>query len=324
MRRETSGGWCVWLARLLLPAAALCQLGGDCGTVTSAGALGNASFSFRAQSGDDIPVTPIASGGTTVEIRAWVHSGGCNPAPSFTHVASSHPDVATFTYDGALVTATTGAPGTTDLELLAADDKLVDRLSLEVEDIAALRFANAAAPRVLSGSGFQVGVGLFDAEGRPLSGPGRVQVTGTAPLSVTASDHFLGTAAVVSGTGAGPGTGTITAVAGDVQASLDVQVVARTDITAVELGTGSWAPRYFPSGRLWAVWTTPSTAEGPVYGAACSWTISDPSVTLSSSSTAADMDDSVHNNAQFELASPGTFSATCTVGGAQTTVTLKR
>ncbi len=64
-------------------------------------------------------------------------------------------------------------------------------------------------------------------------------------------------------------------------------------------------------------------AQGPVYGANCDWTTSDPSVTVTDH-TPDHFDSAPTTTTEFTLAKRGAFTATCTIGSASATVPLER
>lgn len=314
--------WRLVADRLLLPALALAQLGGDCGPRGQQGAAGNVLFSFV---GSVTPIVPLASEGTMVDLRAEARSsGGCGSSSApYAQVVSTHPEVVTVTqYSGSEVThLTTGMPGTTDIQLLTADGQVVDSLTLEVVPIANLRFETPMQPvRLLTGAPFTVDVSLVDARQRVIGGGfGRVQVVATAPLSTTYLDMFTGIE--ISGSIAGPGAGSITATSGGLQSSLGVSAAALSDITSIAPETGDLAPMYTAPDQSEIIYLIPSSAAGPVYGPTCTWTI--PSgVELGSNSAAYNLTFPAHNYSYFKLTAKGHFPVTCTIGTATVTVTL--
>ena len=99
---------------------------------------------------------------------------------------------------------------------------------------------------------------------------------------------------------------------------------ARRRLPSIDLGTGGYKPTNNPNDQIEVIWTTPRTSAGPVYGAKCSWQIADPSVQLMGNGATISLTGEVRNNAQFKLDKAGSFDATCTIGAARLTVTLKR
>jgi hypothetical protein len=314
--------WRLVAGRLLLPALAFAQLGGDCGPRGQRGAAGNVIFSFVHSV---TPIVPLASEGTMVDLLAEARSsGGCGSSSApYAQVVSTHPEVVTVTHDsGSEVThLVTGMPGTSDIQLLTADGQVVDSLTLEVVPIANLRFETPMQPvRVLTGAPFTVTVSMVDARQRIIGGGfGRVQVVATAPLSTTHQDTFTGVE--ISGSIAGSGTGSITATSGGLQSSLGVSAAALADITSIAPETGDLAPMYHAPDQSEILWLIPSSAAGPVYGPTCTWTI--PSgVKLESNIAASDLTFAAHNYSYFKLPAENDFPVTCTIGTATVTVTL--
>ncbi|HEX8111448.1 MAG TPA: hypothetical protein VF516_27145 [Kofleriaceae bacterium] len=254
-------------------------------------------------------------------------SSGCGGAGKFTQVRSSNPQVATFTLtDTSTASSTidmvTGTAGTTDLELLDDHGTVVDSVTIEVEPIAALALA-ATSARVVAGGSYSVKVTLADAAGRTLGGGmGRIHAAASSGVTTSQGDTFTGT--VLELTTPTAGSSTVTVTAEGASSTLALQVVDLSAITAIDVGTGDYTPTYNPNNQVEVVWSTPSTAAGPAYGAKCNWQIGDPSVTLVANGAESDLGRSPFDNSQFKLAKPGRFDVVCTIGTAQLTVTLRR
>jgi hypothetical protein len=204
----------------------------------------------------------------------------------------------------------------------ASRGSVIDSVTLEVEPIASLVLP-ASTARVIAGGSYSVEVTLADAAGRTLGGgSGRIHAAASTGVTTFQRDMVTGTVLEFTTTTAGSSTVTVTADAAT--STLAVQAVEPSAITAIDVGTGDYKPTYNPNNQVEVVWSTPSTAAGPVYGAKCNWQIGDPSVTLVSNSAESDLGRSPYDNSQFMLARSGRFDVVCTIGTAQLTVTLRR
>jgi hypothetical protein len=204
----------------------------------------------------------------------------------------------------------------------ASRGSVIDSVTLEVEPIASLVLP-ASTARVIAGGSYSVEVTLADAAGRTLGGgSGRIHAAASTGVTTFQRDMVTGTVLEFTTTTAGSSTVTVTADAAT--STLAVQAVEPSAITAIDVGTGDYKPTYNPNNQVEVVWSTPSTAAGPVYGAKCNWQIGDPSVTLVSNSAESDLGRSPYDNSQFMLARPGRFDVVCTIGTAQLAVTLRR
>lgn len=316
--------------RLLLLALAFAMVGGDCRAPGTVGKRGQYAFRYLDPRFPDftsgLALIPFTDGGTHVALDVEANSGGCGPG-RFTQVRSSNPQVATFTLtDTSTASSTidmvTGTAGTTDLELLDDHGTVVDSVTIEVEPIAALTLT-ATSARVVAGGSYSVTVTLADAAGRALGGGmGRIHAAATSGVTTLQSDTFTGTVLDLKTAMAGSSTVTVTAEAAS--STLALQVVELSAITAIDVGTGDYKSTYNSNNQVEVVWSMPSTAAGPVYGAKCNWQIGDPSVTLVSNSAESDLGRSPFDNSQFKLSRPGRFDVVCTIGTVQLTATLQR
>lgn len=314
--------------RLLLPAFALAMVGGDCRPAGTAGKHGQFAFWYLepvdSSFADELPLLPFADNGTHVVIAAEYQGSGCSHGASrFTQVRSSNPQVATFTLaEGANIDVVTATAGTTDLELLDDSGSVVDSVTIEVEPIASLTLA-AASARVVAGGSYEVKVTLTDAAGRTLGGgSGRIHAVAANGVITFQRDMVTGT--VLEFTIPTAGTSTVTVTADAASSTLALQAVELAAITRIDVGTDGYKPTYNPNDQIEVVWSTPSTAAGPVYGAKCNWKIDDPSVTLVANGAENDLGRSPYDNSQFMLAHAGSFDVVCTIGTAQLAVTLRR
>jgi hypothetical protein len=173
-------------------------------------------------------------------------------------------------------------------------------------------------PLVLAGSAQYFHVTTTDSGGHTTIGTGSVSFTLAGTLSPTLS-LAGGDAYGFTGT---PGTGSVIATApGGASARLDVGVVPMNAIQrldAVKHGNSVDS-----SGTYATVDITAYAASGPVYGAACAWTASDPSVTVRNQSLGS-LEQTATAATQLALGKPGSFIATCTLGTLSTTVSLAR
>lgn len=309
----------------LLVAAALAVVGmlaSGCVSRTE-GQLGHASFSYEECAfGCTVTDNAMAAGGAHAVISVELSSGY-----SFAQVKSTNPAVAQLALasggfgGGIPVDVTSGAAGTTTLQLLDARGKLVDAVNVTVADTARLAFTQGwtgAAPLVLAGTTQYFHVTTEDVHGKSLIGTGAVAFELAGPLHATGL--YLG------GDGQGfagdPGAGSVTAHTDGASATLAVTVVPASAIASVsavvEPNTMSGAQTY---GN---VEVTARTADGvAVYGATCAWTPAG-GLTVQSQS-AASLEAAAAATTQFLLpASGASFDATCTIGAVSTSVTLHR
>jgi hypothetical protein len=262
---------------------------------------------------------PLASGGARAEISVSLASGY-----TFQSIRSTSPGVASFTLGGSssglVVNVLSGTPGRTDLQLIDSRGKTVDQVTVTVTATAKLALNqgwSGAAPLVLEGSTQAFHVITKDANSHTLVGTGAVAFELTAPLRT--SD------AIVFGDSVGftgqAGSGTITArcdAATLVQPVTVVPLTALTGLTATAGANSNDATSVYANVDVVA-----NSAAGPVYGAPCGWTVNDASVTVQSQTTGS-LETGAKSQTRFQLKSPGTFSATCAIGGVSTTVQLHR
>lgn len=309
------------LGLLLVAAiAALGMLAAGC-VSRSGGQLGHASFAYEECAfGCTVPDNPMAAGGAHAVINVTVDSGY-----TFSQVRSSNPGVADFslasvTFGGGIgVDVVSGTPGSADLELFDSHGKLVDQVTVTVAATAKLAYTQGwtgAAPLVLAGSTQYFHVTTQGTNGKTLIGTGAVQFDLAGPLHATGL--YLG------GDGQGfagdPGAGSVTAHAGSVAATLPVTVVPPDAVTTL---TPAVKPNSVEGQSTYAnVDVVASGASGAIYGAACAWTVP-AGVTLSSQSPAS-LESPARTSTRFLLSTPGTFTATCSVGAVSTSVTLTR
>ncbi|MCU1277873.1 MAG: hypothetical protein JWM53_1419, partial [bacterium] len=192
----------------------------------SEGQLGHASFSYEScLFGCAVTSSAMAAGGATATIQVDLANGY-----SFSQVKSSNPAVAQFAVGGGAglsVSATSAAAGTTQLQLVDYNGKLVDQVTVTVKTTAKLattRGWQGAAPLVLEGSTQMFHVTTVDASGNTLIGTGSVAFDVTAPLEkagiLTFGDEqgFTGHA----------GAGTITASAPATSVAQPITIVPLT------------------------------------------------------------------------------------------------
>jgi hypothetical protein len=175
---------------------------------------------------------------------------------------------------------------------------------------------NGAAPLVLENTTEAFHVTTQDQHGNTLIGTGAVAFDVAGVLhKVSAgggdSQGFAGAA----------GSGSVVAHTATSTATLAVTVVPLTAIGGV---TGTVRPNTVSGNVTYGnVDVVANNATGSVYGPSCSWTTSDPSVTVYSQS-AASLEQPAKSSTQFVLGLPGTYTATCTVGAVSTSVSLQR
>jgi hypothetical protein len=299
--------------------AAFSMLATGCGT-RSEGQLGRASFAWQGCLFDcGVADNPMAAGGAQANLTISLASG-----VSFQQIRSSNPSVASFTVIGGSgldVSAVSAAPGQTQLQLLDGAGKLVDQVTVTVTATAKLTLIQGwtgAAPLVIEGSTQTLHVTTVDASNHTLIGTGSVAFSLSAPLAHAAGALVFGDTYAFTGSA---GSGSITARAPSATLVQDVTVVPLAAITGVN---GTVQPNSSDANGVYAnVDVVASAAGGAVFGATCNWTTSDPSVMLQSQ-TATSLESAAKASSKFLLKSAGSFTATCTVGSAATTVQLHR
>jgi hypothetical protein len=253
---------------------------------------------------------PLAAGGATTPIGVQ--------DIDYTAVRSTDPGVVTFRTDGAnRIIATTGVPGTAQLELLDDRNRLLGAYPITVRPTAELRILkgwSGNVPRILAGAPQLLHVSTKAADGSDLKGDGAVQFTlgGTLALAPFALD---GDSIGFTGT---PGDGTITASCPDATVTQAVTVVAPEAITHMDLSAGG-ADK---DGTV-VVYVALDSADGAVYGGECTWDALDPSLVLTAY-VGAKLQDSPLSGYVFKLKRPGQFQVTCHMAGQTATTTVSR
>jgi len=314
---------------LWLPIAAIATMGADCGPVGTSGQQERFEFWYVDQSTNtfetEVPLVPIVSPGVHLALRAMQHpSGGCNREMlTFSQVRSTNPEVATFELaDDQAIAMTTNAVGTAELELLDSAGNTVDSIAIEVAAIAAFDRPTGHVG-LMAGGSYRLELHTIDALGRTVGGgPGRIHQTVTRAVTAKQDDSFDG--ATFSLENPAVGNSTLTVTADTARTTLAIRTVDASAVTAINLGTDSFSPRYSPTEQSEYLYTIASTSSGPVYGARCSWQIDDPSVQLVDNGASYDLGTQAASSAQFKLTEPGRFDVVCAIGTARLTVTLQR
>jgi hypothetical protein len=298
--------------------AAFGMLAAGCGT-RSEGQLGHASFAWQeCLFGCSVTDNPVAAGGARASISISLANGY-----SFQQIRSSNPAAATFALAGSSglrVDVVSGTPGQAQLELIDAHGKLVDQVTVTVTATAKLAQQQGwagTAPLVLEGSAQVFHVTTKDANNHTLIGTGAVSFTLTDPLAKNDALVF-GDALGFTGQA---GSGTVTARTDAVSLVQPITVVPLAALTGVDATVQ--ANTTDNTGVYANVDAVAKSAAGPVYGAQCDWTISDPSVVLQLQ-TASSLESAPKASTRFQLKSAGSFSATCAIGSVSTTVQLHR
>jgi hypothetical protein len=321
------------LALLLLlrrrPVAALALACAACSSATSSrGRDGHATFAYLARpdctDGCLLDKFNLASGGARQSIRVDVDTGY-----TLADVQSSAPSVVTFTREGGYVVAHSGAAGEADLLLVGAGGATFDRIRVGVADAARLDTTpgwTGAGPTVLAGTSVRSSpFTKRDRDDRILLATGAIQFALAGPLTAipppapTAPENAVETVELVGQ----PGSGQLGATSGPAAFSVPVEVVATSQLThltahvvATLLGDGG-----IPEST---VETRFATDVAPVWGAACQWTASSPSVTVARETIAVDLGQPPVNVTVFRLAQPGSFTVTCSLGALRASVPLER
>jgi hypothetical protein len=287
---------------------------------SSPGQLGRAQFAWNVcVTGCSLDENPLASGGAHDEIAVTL-------APGYivAGVRSSNPKVATFTLDDPqVVDVISGAPGTTTLTLLDGNGATIDDVALDVVATAAL-VADAPPPWgsgaavLLAGTAMPFHVTTEDAKNHMLRGTGGVRFTTNGAVQSTPG-ITIGDEVYLTGN---EGTGSVIAAAGNVSLSQSLTIVAAAHVTGL-VATAETGVAQSGGGFSQTVDVVANSAGGAIYGAACAWTASDPSVVVGGTTTRV-LDGKPTQSTAFLLGQPGTFSATCTVGAQTVTAQLTR
>ena len=287
----------------------------------SEGQLGHASFSYEScLFGCSTADNSLAAGGAHATVSVALQAGY-----TFAAVHSTNPAVVSASFGsgvGTSVDVVSGTPGTAMLQLFDGFGKLVDQTPLTVEATAKLGVKQGwtgAMPIVLAGSAQVFHVTTLDANGRATIGTGSVAFDVKGPLAVVSQLFTDGDSVAFSGT---PGVGSVTATAaGGATASLMVDVIPASAVTSID---ATVKPNTVENATVYAnVVIVAHSASGLVYGATCNWQNLGASVSPDSQLTAS-LESPAQTTARLILAQPGTFSATCVIGNASTTVKLTR
>ncbi|MGZ3427199.1 MAG: hypothetical protein ACXVCV_11155 [Polyangia bacterium] len=298
---------------------AVAMLASGCFGSRSEGQLGHASFAWEeCLLGCSVTDNPMADGGARGQIKVSLANGY-----SFNQVRSSNNAVATVALagtNGLDIVVNSAAPGQTQVQLVDATGKLVDQVTVTVTQTAKLTITKGwagSAPVVLEGSTQTFHVTTADANNHTLIGTGSVTFELTDPL-LHADAVVFGDSLAFTGHA---GAGTITARSPAVTL---VQPVTVVPLAALSSLSGTVQANTTDSTGVYAnVDVVADTANGPVYGAPCGWTVNDASVVMQSQATAT-LEGPAKSTTRFKLGNPGTFSATCAIGAVSTTVTLQR
>ena len=306
------------VAGLILVAAlaVLSMLASGCLSRTE-GKLGHASFSYEeCLFGCAVGDNALAAGGASAVIQLQLESGY-----SFTQIRSTVPSVAQFSLGtGLTIDVSAGAPGATQLELIDGAGRLVDSVTVTVKPTATLAITkgwSGSAPLVLEGSQQIFHVTTKDGGGQTLIGSGAVRFDVGPPLrllpALTAGDTLAFSGA--------PGSGSIAARCNSANALQPVTVVPLAALKSIDATVG---PNSVEGQNSYAnVDVVAHGAGGDVYGATCSWTVSDPSVTVASQ-VASSLESAPRASTRLLLARAGSFSARCAIGALSTSVQLHR
>jgi hypothetical protein len=281
------------------------------------GAAGRVSFWYDAFATCSPVCTPVdnalAVGATPQPIDLLVDamSSASRPVALPESAGTIDPAIATAVFTGQSVVVTPAAAGMTDLVLVDGRGGEVDRLSLRVAEVAELRVPRGWAgdgPLIAEGATVALEAGAFDAQGAALVGA-TMQVSTTGPLKVIAGGLV----------GSSSGGGAISVAAGARTVAIPYSVVAPSLVISVALPTAVTAQ----AGAEGAVVRpTVTTQQGALYGAACGWSLSDPSLSAGSDGTIPRLADQPGLAEVLRGTRAGTFSATCTIGGASATTAV--
>jgi hypothetical protein len=288
------------------------------------GKKGRASFAYRA--------TPGCEDGCDLDRNAVVSDGATQlllvTGADFGQVSSSAPEIASFmkTADG--VVATTGMAGDVDLILQDASAGEVDRVTLHIVAAAKLKYTagwgSAAGPILLENVPITMApVQKEDSNLRILFGHGAVRFTGSAisTIAATSMPDDIQETIVLEGPA---GAANLNLANGSQSVDIPIQIVSISGLSKLTLdlhgtflgssGTTVDSP----------VDVTVSSPDGPVYGASCAWSVSDPSVQIVVTQTTDHLALAPTGNVTFKMTRVGSFTATCTLGALTAMVPLKR
>lgn len=260
----------------------------------------------------------FAAGGATSTILSNIE---------FATVTSSDPWVATFVPDSGQIAARTGAPGTTTLDALDAQGRVLASQVVTVEATQFLTVIGADPPRpalVLEGVPYLLHLDTRDASFLSTRGDGSVAFT----LTGTLNDDELPIDGDEIGFVGTTGSGSIEASCIDATFTQPVTVVAQSDITglvtnAATAASGAPAVTSFEADAngVATVLVTAMSDLGPIYAGQCQWTVSDPSVVVSAVGSD-DLGAGAADITVFVLERPGSYTATCSLAGRSVSVTL--
>jgi hypothetical protein len=266
------------------------------------GASGNACFAWNSFTPMSVPM----AAGSKSEITIVTHS-------TVASVVSTQPSVATVSLLNGSVQVTGNAVGLTDLVLLDPSNAEIDRTTLHVVSTESLerKVGSQTSPvlvlehttqtfhvATVTGGVHTVGVGAVHFS---LSGNAHQAFTIIGPVGDAVA--FIGDA----------GDGRIVATADQASAQVDVRFVPLSNLTGLSAQLTLLQMNADGSAQA-HVAVTPLTADGPVYGANCTWTTSDSSVQVLNAGVDL-IDGPPAVEADFALAHAGSYSVTCSFAG---------
>jgi len=298
--------------------------GGDCYS-GAPGKSGHYEFSYEDPTlFGPVRFPPLVEGGARATIDASPTGSGCGNHHPFSAVASSDAAIATFAYDGNAITVSTGRAGTAELQLLDDTGAIVDRVDVRVEAVAELGLYRKSAG-LLAGETYTLPITMYGTTGVELGGErGMLQATASGSLAVTSEEGFLATTLQVTANEVGEGAIALAAPSG-ITDTISLTAVDETAIASIVLDP-RYPPTYDADHVRWTIHTVASTAAGdPVFGAKCHWQLSGSSLSLDWERPAQNLaDSSASEDSAFRLGDRGSFTATCTIGGAHLDVPLQR
>jgi hypothetical protein len=312
--------------------AALALSVSGCMAARARGQLGHASFVYEGCSADcDVIGNRLAAGGANAIIDVDLE-----PGFRLASVRSSNPGVATFTIGtsdaGLAIHAVSGAAGRTQLQLFDPVGQLIDEIGVGTAATAHLGYGAVStyggAVTLLQGGSQAFRVTTQDDSGKTTLGHGSVRFAVGGPL-VPVDAHTLRPALdaasaasdALAFTATEPGAGLVHAfVDAGVGVTLPVDVVAATDLVAIVATVG---PNSGDGSDVFAnVDVVARTADTPVYGASCDWTVDAPATVEAQTLSA--LDSPARSTTRFRLPEPGAYLARCAVGSLTTSVVLRR
>jgi hypothetical protein len=272
-------------------------------------------------------IDPIAPGATLI-ITPIPTSGGCGADASFSDAKTTDATVFTATVMGPQILITAVAPGHATLSLLTSSGAVVDSLPLEVAAVATVQIVrprNVSSVVVQDGTPQTLHYNRIDSTERVLIGTGGANVVASANLSSAPNQappppsfpRFLGSPFTFVGT---VGTGTLAVSQGSAMDTLDVAVVATTEIAAIGFPTPPTSVVYESMSLVYIDSAGQLPDGSPVFGPHCIWALPNSLSQFSDAQLMAEEPVFMEDGPYWRDYFTGSGSALCTMGTAAATV----